>query len=302
MGEGDEQASGRVWRHARGALSLSKPVVMAVLNITPDSFHDGGTLWSGGALEEERLRASARAAVRAGAGLLDVGGESTRPGAEPVDTDLERRRVVAAIEALEGIDVPISVDTRRAEVAHAALEAGAVIVNDVSGLADPDMVGVVLRHRAGVVVGHLRGQPKSMQEEIAFERLLAEVVSELGREVERALAAGVSKPQILVDPGVGFGKTAQQSAALVASSQTIEADVGVPVVIGASRKSFISASVPCDAAERLPGSLAAAVVAVQHGAAVVRVHDVAETVQALAVAEAIERALSEALAAREVRA
>ncbi len=290
MDESTDERRARVWRHAGGSLSLDHPVVMAVLNVTADSFHDGGTLLVDGSVLRAKVRHAAAAAVDAGARLLDIGGESTRPGAEPVDPAVERERVAAAIGALEGIDAPISVDTRRAEVADAALEAGAVIVNDVSGLDDPAMAEVVARRGAGVVIGHLRGNPQTMQARISFERLLAEVTFELGRAVQRALAAGISRAQIVVDPGVGFGKSPQQSAALVASAGSIERELGVPVMIGASRKSFIGAVTPCEAAQRLPGSLAAAVVAVQRGASVIRVHDVPETVQALAVAEAIERA------------
>lgn len=272
-------------------MSLDPPVVMAVLNVTPDSFHDGGALSASGAVDPKRVLASASAAVEAGARLLDVGGESTRPGADPVSAAEEQARVLPAIEALTDLGVAISVDTRRASVAEAALAAGAVIVNDVSGLADPAMADVVARHGAGLAVGHLRGQPETMQAAIEFSDLLAEVAEELSASVSRARDAGVSLGHIVVDPGVGFGKTASQSAALVASARTLEGSLGVPVMIGASRKSFIGAVVPTDPGDRLPGSLAAAVVAVQHGAAIVRVHDVAETVQALAVSAAVEGAM-----------
>ena len=226
--------------------------------------------------------------------MLDVGGESTRPGASAVDAQEELARVLPAIRAIAALDVAVSVDTRRASVAEAALEAGAVIVNDVSGLSDPAMAEVVARHGAGLAIGHLRGQPGTMQASIDFSDLLAEVAEELACSVARAQDAGVSLAHVVVDPGVGFGKTASQSAALVACSAALERAVGVPVMIGASRKSFIGAVVPSSPADRLPGSLAAAVVAVQHGAAVIRVHDVPETVQALAVAAAVEDAMSAA--------
>ncbi len=263
---------------------------MAVLNVTPDSFHDGGRL-----TDLEGVRVAAQRALDAGAKVLDVGGESTRPGAEEVDVDEELRRVVPAIRVVAELGLPVSVDTRRAAVARAALEAGAAIVNDVSGLADPDMVSVVAGRNAGLVIGHLRGVPETMQAAITFSDLVSEIAGELSRSIEHATAAGVSTEQIVVDPGVGFGKTAEQSAALVAASAVLQARLGVPVMIGASRKSFIGAVVPSTPAQRLPGSLAAAVLAVRHGAAVVRVHDVSETVQALAVASAIEQAFSDAV-------
>ncbi len=279
-------------------MELEPPVVMAVLNATPDSFHDGGALSPAGEVDPDRVHASAAAAVRAGARLLDVGGESTRPGASPVDAEQERARVLPAIRAMLPLGVAVSVDTRRASVAEAALEAGAVIVNDVSGLADPAMAEVVARHGAGLVIGHLRGQPDTMQASIEFGDLLCDIADELQVSIGHARDAGVSLGHVVVDPGVGFGKTASQSAALVACSATLERAVGVPVMIGASRKSFIGAVIPSAPADRLPGSLAAAVVAVQHGAAVIRVHDVAETVQALAVSAAVERAWAAANAGR----
>lgn len=279
-------------------MRLEPPVVMAVLNVTPDSFHDGGSLSCAGGIDPHRVHAAASGAVGSGARLLDVGGESTRPGARPVDADEERARVVPAIRAIADLGVPVSVDTRRASVAEAALEAGAVIVNDVSGLQDPAMAEVVAQFGAGLAIGHLRGQPKTMQASIKFDDLLAEVAKELSASIRRAQGAGVSLGQIVVDPGIGFGKTAAQSTALVASSRTLELSVGVPVMIGASRKSFIGALFPSSPEDRLPGSLAAAVVAVQRGASVIRVHDVAETVQALAVSAAVEQAMSSATSAR----
>lgn len=285
------------WMHARGVLSLDRPRVMAIVNVTPDSFFDGGRLHDGSAPRHRAILEHARRCVRHGADLLDVGGESTRPGSDPVDPEQERERVVPAIEALRRdpalADVPISIDTRRAEVAEAALEAGASIVNDISGLADPAMAPLVARTGAGLVVGHLRGQPRTMQREIRFAHALAEVTDELAATVERAIAAGVERPRILVDPGIGFGKTAEQSAALVAASGWLRQATGCPVLIGASRKSFLRAIVG-DAeqapSQRLAGSLAAALVAVERGASVLRVHDVGDTVQALTVARSIRRA------------
>lgn len=285
------------WVHATGVLSLERPRVMAIVNVTPDSFFDGGRLHDG---ERPRLRAildHARRCVRHGADLLDVGGESTRPGAEPVRPDQERERVVPVIEALradaELSAVPISIDTRRAEVAEAAMAAGASIVNDVSGLDDPAMASVVAKTAAGLVIGHLRGEPRTMQRRIHFAHALHEVTDELAAAVDVALAAGVERPRILVDPGIGFGKTAEQSAALVAASGWLRQATGCPVLIGASRKSFLQAITgqgDTPPSERLAGSLAAALVAVERGASVLRVHDVGDTVQALTVARSIQRA------------
>lgn len=284
------------WVHARGVIPLRRPRVMAIINATPDSFFDGGRLHDGHATQVETALEHARRCVAHGADLLDVGGESTRPGAPPVDPGQEQARVVPLVEALRADaafdDVPISIDTRRASVAEAALRAGASIVNDVSGLADPGMAELVARTGAGVVIGHLRGEPRTMQQQIRFAHVIGEVTDELAARVELALAAGVERSRIVVDPGIGFGKTAEQSAALVAASGWLRQATGCPVLIGASRKSFLGALTGSAAGAdgRLAGSLAAALVAVERGASVLRVHDVGETVQALSVAWSIERA------------
>ena len=282
------------WVHARGVVALERPRVMAILNATPDSFHDGGRLHDGRGTRVAAAVEHARRCVTHGADLLDVGGESTRPGATPVEPDEERARVVPLIEALRADaafdEVPISIDTRHASVAEAALEAGASIVNDVSGLADPAMADLVARRGAGLVIGHLRGEPRRMQAEIRFAHVLREVTDELAGRVEQAVAAGVPRAQIVVDPGIGFGKTAEQSAALVAAAGWLRQATGCPVLIGASRKSFLAAITGGHTGDRLAGSLAAALVAVERGASVLRVHDVGETVQALAVAASITRA------------
>ncbi len=282
------------WVHARGSITLARPRVMAIINVTPDSFYDGGRLYDQQQPRLDAVLEAARRHVEHGADLLDVGGESTRPGADPVEPAQERQRVVPIIEALCADpalrDVPISVDTRRASVAEAALEAGASIVNDVSGLADPAMAEVVARRGAGVVIGHLRGQPRTMQAQVRFGDVLAEVAAELRERVEAAVAAGVEPERIVVDPGIGFGKTAEQSAALVAAAGMLGEATGCPVLIGASRKSFLGALTKAPVEQRLAGSLAAALVAVDNGASIVRVHDVAQTVQALTVSRSIRRA------------
>jgi dihydropteroate synthase len=286
------------WRHAGGVIELDRCRVMAIVNVTPDSFFDGGR-W----IAQARLRPNAsvvigqcRRWVEQGADLLDVGGESTRPGAEPVDEQVELARVLPVIEGLRAdpdfASIPISVDTRRATVAEAALAAGATIVNDISGLADPRMAEVVAAAGAGLVIGHLRGEPATMQAQIEFEDLLGEIGDELTAALARAEAVGVGGEQILVDPGIGFGKTAAQSAALVGASELLMRRTGRPVLIGASRKRFlgsVTGGKPVE--ERMLASVVAAVVAACHGAAVVRVHDVAETVEALRVHAAIEAEL-----------
>ena len=209
-------ATGR-WVHARGALDLASPQVMAIVNLTPDSFFDGGHLVPEAGVMANLTMAIRRCArlIEDGASILDLGGESTRPGAAAVPPELEARRVVPVIARLVevGVGAPISVDTRRASVARAAVAAGAAIINDVSGLADPEMAAVAAESGAGFVIGHMRGEPATMQEAIAFRDLIGEIGDELAAGVERAVAAGVARERIVVDPCVGFGKTEEQSAA-----------------------------------------------------------------------------------------
>lgn len=292
----------RSWRFRGGALVLDRCLVMAVVNVTPDSFFDGGR-WIAQARRQPNASvviAQCRRWIEQGADLLDVGGESTRPGAEPVAEQDELARVLPVIAGLRAdpacAAIPISVDTRHAAVARAALAAGASIVNDISGLADPDMAAVVAEAGAGLVIGHLRGEPATMQAQINFVNVIAEVGDELAATLAQARAAGIDAAQILVDPGVGFGKTAAQSSALVGACELLTQRTGRPVLIGASRKRFLagasSSSEGKPVEERMLASVVAAVVAASHGAAVVRVHDVAETVEALRVRAAIEAELS----------
>ena len=276
---------------------------MAIVNITPDSFSDGGRWLSADRADTElaAIVEQCEAWVEAGAAILDVGGESTRPGASPVSHAEELARVVPVIEALAAApglrETPISVDTRHARVAAGALAAGAAIVNDVSGLADPEMAPLVAAHGAGLVIGHMRGVPATMQANIHFERLFAELAVELGAAVERAESAGVQAAQILVDPCLGFGKTARQSAALVGSSAFLREQTGRPVLIGASRKRFLAQLSGGKAVgERTLASVVAALAAAAAGAAVVRVHDVSETLEALAVHAGLHQALALELA------
>ncbi len=267
-----------------GALDLRAPRVMGILNVTPDSFSDGGRHF-----ELSDALAGARAMAAAGAAILDVGGESTRPGAEPVPAAEERRRVVPLVEALAELDLPISIDTRKAEVAGAALRAGAALVNDVTGLADPDMAAVTAEHGAALCVGHIQGEPATMQRDPRYDDVVSAVYESLARACERAVAAGVASEALLVDPGIGFGKRLEHNLALLANLERFRSLA--PVVIGVSRKRMLSELLEGRPVEgRLAGGLGAALAAVRNGARVVRTHDVGETVDALRVAWAIERA------------
>ncbi len=269
---------------------------MAIVNSTPDSFFDGGRWMAPGSDDPNGsvVVKVCRKWVEEGVDLLDVGGESTRPGSTPVAADTELRRVLPIIEALVEdpvcAAVPVSVDTRHAAVAQRCLKAGAVIVNDISGLADPEMAAVVAEAGAGLVIGHLRGEPAKMQRGVRFDALLAEVGAELADAVDRAVDSGVARDHIVVDPGIGFGKTPEQSAALSASGAWLRERTGCPVLIGVSRKSFLGEITGKPVTKRLLASVAAGLVAVHHGASILRVHDVAETLEALRVSEAIERA------------
>ena len=272
---------------------VDRPLVMGVLNITPDSFSDGGLFLEAAAAVEH-----ARAMIGAGADLLDLGAESTRPGggvygrgAERVPPAEELRRLLPVLEALRAeTDLPLSVDTRKGEVAAAALAAGADLVNDISLLGDPELAVAAAGAGCPLILMHSRGPLGTMQHRARYDDLLGEVRRELGRAVELAVAAGVSRRQLLVDPGIGFGKTPRQNVALLARLDELRA-LGLPLVVGASRKSFI-AEVAGEAApdHRLGGSLAAVAAAARAGAAMVRVHDVPETVQFLSVWRALERA------------
>ncbi|MGI0149077.1 MAG: dihydropteroate synthase [Thermoplasmata archaeon] len=274
----------RIWRHRTGEIVLDRTRVMGILNVTPDSFSDGGRYFDPDAALRRGLEM-----VEQGADLLDVGGESTRPGSDPVPAEEEWRRIGPVIRGLAGkVDVPLSVDTMKREVASKAIEVGASIVNDVSGLQEPAMVHLVAGSRAGAVVMHMLGNPKTMQAHPAYKDVVAEVRSFLARRIRVLEAAGMASEAIAVDPGVGFGKTQDHNLALLNHLDRL-ASLGHPVVVGVSRKSFIERLGGGEAGERLPGSIAAAVLAVGKGAHMVRAHDVRETVRAIRVADAIRR-------------
>ncbi|HEY8019570.1 MAG TPA: dihydropteroate synthase [Thermoanaerobaculia bacterium] len=266
-----------------------RPLVMGVLNLTPDSFSDGGR-WT----DPGRAVARGLEMLEEGADLLDLGAESTRPGggtygagAQAVSAATELARLLPVLEGLRAAtDAPLSVDTRKGAVARAALAAGADLVNDVSLLGDPELGRAAAAAGCPLVLMHSRGELATMQREIRFRDLLGEVRSELADAAERAAGLGVDREQIVLDPGIGFGKTAEQNLALLRRLDAF-ADLGRPLLVGASRKSFLGALTGRPPADRLAGSLAAAAWAAAGGAAIVRAHDVAPTVEFLAVWAAI---------------
>lgn len=273
---------GRFWRTSCRAIDLSRPVLMGVLNITPDSFSDGGRFF-----QRESALQRLEELANEGADIVDVGGESTRPGSLPVGEEEELSRVMPVIEAAAGLGVPVSIDTTKSAVARAALVAGAEIVNDVSGLrCDPELAGLAADSGAGLVLMHMRGKPRTMQEDIRYDDLIGEIATELGESVERALDAGCQRDQLAIDPGIGFGKTAEQNLVLINELDRI-GDLGYPVLIGPSRKSFIGKTLGLDVQNRLEATLAACVIGLLRGARIFRVHDVMAARRALDMTELI---------------
>jgi dihydropteroate synthase len=268
-------------------LDLTDPVVMGVLNVTPDSFSDGGRY----ATVDAAIARGHRMAAE-GAAIIDVGGESTRPGAEPVDVAEESRRVLPVIEALAArLAVVISVDSSKPEVMRAAVAAGARLINDVRGLEAPGALEAVAETGAAVCLMHMRGEPRSMQEDPQYDDVVVEVRDYLAARVTACLEAGIGPERLCVDPGIGFGKRPEHNLALLASLDRL-ADPEIPVLVGVSRKSLVGIITGRPTAERLAGGVAFAALAVMHGAAIVRAHDVAATVDAVKVAGALRRAES----------
>jgi len=262
-------------------LAERRPIVMGILNLTPDSFADGGRF-----VDPATALAHAERMIAEGADIIDVGAESTRPypGMRPVSAEEELARLMPVLPQVIAMGAPVSIDTMKAEIAARALAAGAVIVNDVWGLQrDPEMASVVAAHDVSVVVTHNREAVDPALD------ILADIEAYFSRSLEIAWRAGIARNRIVLDPGIGFGKTPQQSLAAIAAIPRLR-DFGLPLLIGLSRKRFINAVSPSAPHARLPGSLAGAVLSVLAGAAIVRVHDVAETVQALRVAAAIRAA------------
>jgi len=277
----------RQWKLARRSLPYGeRTLVMGVLNVTPDSFSDGGHFFS-----FDQAIAHAEQMIGEGAHIIDIGGESTRPGSEFVSIDEELRRVIPIIEILAAkASVPISIDTTKAPVARAALEAGAEIVNDISALRfDPLLADEVVRANAGLVLMHSRGTPKTMQQLPPVADIISEVIDGLRESVTVAQQHGVATESIAIDPGIGFGKTVEQNVELIAKlNQLVHEFAEFPIMIGTSRKSFIGKlldGAPAD--QRLSGTIASTVASVMNGAHIVRVHDVKAAVEAMRIADAI---------------
>ena len=271
-----------VWRFGGRTLELDRPRILGILNVTPDSFSDGGRFLDAG----DALRHAERMAAE-GADLLDVGGESSRPGSEPVPAAEELRRILPVIRGAVDLGLPISVDTTKAEVARAALEAGATVVNDISALADPAMARVVAEAGAGVILMHMQGEPATMQADPRYNDVVGEVTGFLAGRRESARAAGIPAEAIVLDPGIGFGKRLEHNLALLAGLGAL-VELGSPVLIGASRKRFIGELTgDSDPEAREAGSLAVVLAARERGASLFRVHDVAATRRALEVYEAV---------------
>jgi dihydropteroate synthase len=263
-----------------------RTLVMGILNVTPDSFSDGGRFLDQAAAIAQGLRMR-----QEGADIVDVGGESTRPGSDEVPSDEEIDRTVPVVKSLVAeLDIPISIDTRKAEVARAALDAGAVIVNDVSGARDPGMFDVAKEAGAGLVMMHMLGEPKTMQQDPHYDDVVREVREYLGARLDAAVTSGMERERLCVDPGLGFGKTYEHNLQLMRQIDSF-LDLGAPLLVGPSRKSFIGKALgDAPLAERLEGSLGAVAWLASRGAHIVRVHDMEETVRALKIVDAIKGA------------
>jgi dihydropteroate synthase len=262
-------------------LDLSRPLIMGVVNLTPDSFSDGGRFQT-----VEQAVAHARALAEEGADILDLGGESTRPGAAPVALDDERRRVLPVLEKLSGGDVPVSVDTRRPELMREAIAAGASMVNDITALKAPGAVEAVAKSDAAVCLMHMQGEPQSMQNDPRYADVVSDVFDFLAGRIEAISAAGIGRNRIVVDPGFGFGKTFEHNLDLLRGLDRFRG-LGVALLAGISRKSMLGKITGREVGERVFASIAAAMIAAQKGAHIVRVHDVAATRDALAVWNAV---------------
>lgn len=275
--------SGSKYEFGRKVYDFStRSFIMGILNVTPDSFSDGGRY-----LGVENAVARGIAMAEEGADFLDVGGESSRPGSDPVPAAEELRRILPVIEGLAGkVALPISVDTWKAGVARKALEAGATIVNDITAMtADPEMIQVAAEHAEGVVLMHMKGTPKTMQKDPRYDDVVTEVKDFLARRANEAKHAGIR--QILVDPGIGFGKSAKHNLELLRRLKDI-CELGYPVLVGPSRKSFIGAVLDLPPEDRLEGTAGAVAVSIMNGAAVVRVHDVRAMVRVARIVDAVK--------------
>ena len=263
--------------------SFDRTIIMGVLNVTPDSFSDGGHH-----LSPDKALLKAKQMVEDGADILDIGGESTRPFSSPVSAREELGRIVPVLEGLKELDIPISIDTRKPEVAQKALDTGAHMVNDVSGLRDEGMMKLVAEKKVPVVIMHMKGEPKSMQENPEYGDVVGEIKEFFKTTVKKAADHGIKDDRIIIDPGLGFGKTTEHNIEIIKRLDEFRS-LGFPVLVGASRKTFIGKILGLDVGERLEGSLAAMAASIMNGADIVRVHDVKESVRVARFVDALKR-------------
>jgi len=263
-----------------------RTLLMGILNITPDSFSDGGLFF-----DKEKAISHGLKMVEQGADLIDIGGESTRPGSKPLELEEELHRVIPVIESLSRkIDIPISIDTYKSKVAERAIGAGAEIINDISGLHfDPDLARVASKEDIPIILMHIRGTPETMQKDIHYESLFSEIIQYLKEGVERAESAGLSPEKIIIDPGIGFGKTLEDNLLIIKNLSEFRV-LGKPILLGTSRKTFIGRILNAEPRDRLEGTLATIAIGVLNGAHIVRCHDIIEAKKAIAVADAIRLA------------
>ncbi|MCP5381277.1 MAG: dihydropteroate synthase [Kordiimonadaceae bacterium] len=266
-------------------LDPSNPLIQGILNITPDSFSDGGAF-----IDPEKSIAHAIHMIGAGADIIDIGGESTKPGAKPVTNELEKERVLPVIKALSEKNIPISIDSRNADVMKDAISAGANIINDVSALShDPDSIKIAKETKVPVILMHALGTPETMQENPVYENVLLDIYDYLESRINFCIQAGIHRNRIIIDPGIGFGKTVDHNLQII-SNLALFHGLGVPILVGVSRKSFIGKIIGESKTEnRLAGSLAAAMVCLEQGAQIIRVHDVTQTRQAIAILQSAGR-------------
>jgi dihydropteroate synthase len=259
-----------------------RTMIMGILNVTPDSFSDGGLY-----MEKDEAIARAQQMVEEGAHIIDVGGESSRPGAAPVGADEELKRILPVIEALANIGITVSVDTKKAAVAEEALKAGAEIINDISAFSDARMVSVVAQYRPSCVLMHIRGTPETMQANVEYEDIMGEIFNFLSERIDHAVGHGIEPERIMVDPGIGFGKSPEGNLEIIKRLTELKT-LGRPVLVGTSRKSFIGSVLGAEADQRVAGTLATVAAAILGGAHMVRVHDVKEAVQAARMTDALK--------------
>jgi dihydropteroate synthase len=265
----------------------SRTLIMGIINVTPDSFSSDG-IWSESGIKTDIANLAQRL-VKEGADIIDIGGESSRPGANPVPLKEELIRVIPAIKAIaKKVRIPISVDTSKPEVARLALDNGAVIVNDISGLRNPQMARIVARNNAGVIIMHMKGTPRNMQSNPTYASLMDEIIQYLKAAQERALDAGVKRENIVIDPGIGFGKSLKDNLSIINNLSELKV-LGEPILVGTSRKSFIGKILNSGPSDRVFGTVSTCILAAKNGAHIVRTHDVSEVKQALRIFDEIKK-------------